>query len=205
MKESCAIMAAKTRFSDIEISITRLNEEDREELSSFSCGVDKLDDFFHNDIFLCSKYHYFSSYCARKVDTGEIIAIFTLSNDAMIIDNSDDKEEFIQQSSSRVNDEYIPIFRSQTSFPAINIGHLGVRKDMQSKGVGEQILDFVTNTFISYDITGCQFITVDSLNSEDKRANKFYSRYGFLYQTDTDIALPTRRMYLTLELYRIEA
>jgi len=76
---------------------------------------------------------------------------------------------------------------------------------MQSKGVGEQILDFVTNTFISYDITGCQFITVDSLNSEDKRANKFYSRYGFLYQTDTDIALPTRRMYLTLELYRIEA
>ena len=70
-----------------------------------------------------SKYHYFSSYCARKVDTGEIIAVFTLSNDAMIIDNSDDKEEFIQQSSSRFNDEYIPIFRSQTSFPAINIGH----------------------------------------------------------------------------------
>ena len=173
MKESCAIMAAKTRFSDIEISITRLNEEDREELSSFSCGVDKLDDFFHNDIFLCSKYHYFSSYCARKVDTGEIIAIFTLSNDAMIIDNSDDKEEFIQQSSSRFNDEYIPIFRSQTSFPAINIGHLGVRKDMQSKGVGEQILDFYNTWYTPQNMTTVVIGDVDTQKALDLIKTKF--------------------------------
>lgn len=90
----------------------------------------------------------------------------------------------------------------QTSFPAVNIGHLGVRKDMQSKKIGEKILDFILHTFISYDVSGCQFITVDSLNNP--RTNKFYCNYGFFYQTNTDMYKPTRRMYLHIELYRYD-
>lgn len=193
-------MEGKTLYSDIEISIDRLREEDNYELSSFSCGVDELDKFFHNEIMICSKYHYFSPYCAKNILNNEIVAIFTLANDVVILYNSDDKDEFIEQSSYKINDEYIPIFQQQTSFPAVNIGHLGVRKDIQSKGIGEQVLDFILNTFIAYDVSGCQFITVDSLNNP--KTNKFYARNGFLFQTNMDMNNLTRRMYLPIELYR---
>ncbi len=193
-------MEERTLSSDIEISIERLREEDSCGLSSFSCGVDALDTFFHDEILICSKYHYFSSYCARSIADGEIVAVFTLANDAVILGNSDDKDDFIEQSSCKINDEYIPIFQQQTSFPAVNIGHLGVRSDMQSKGIGEQVLDFILNTFIAYDVSGCQFITVDSLNNPD--TNKFYVRNGFSFQTNSDMYKPTRRMYLPIELYR---
>ena len=195
-------MEEKTQSSDIEISIDKVREEDSQELSSFSCGKKELDSFFHNELLVCSKYHYFSSYCARNVESGEIIALFTLANDAILIDNSGDKEDFIEQASCTINKEYVPIFQIQTSFPAVNIGHLGVRTDMQSKGVGEKILDFILNTFLVYDIAGCQFITVDSLN--DPRTNKFYLKNGFSYQTMTDFYSPTRRMYLPIALYRDE-
>lgn len=179
-----------------------MTEEDSWELSSFSCDVEDLDKFFHEEILICSKYHYFSSYCARNIENGEIVAVFTLANDTVILDNPDDKEDFMEQCSYKINQEYIPIFQSQTSFPAVNIGHLGVRKDLQSKKIGEKILDFILNTFIEYDISGCQFITVDSLNNA--RTNTFYARNGFFFQTDTDMYKPTRRMYLPVELYRDE-
>lgn len=105
-------------------------------------------------------------------------------------------------SKSRIDNEYIPTFEKQTSFPAINIGHLGVRTNIQSKGVGEQILDFVLYTFSNYNISGCQFITVDSLNN--KRTNKFYVRNGFANQTNSDSYNPTRRMYLPIQLFQPE-
>lgn len=52
---------------------------------------------------------------------------------------------------------------------------------------------------IDYNISGCQFITVDSLNNP--RTNKFYLKYGFINQTNTDINKTTRRMYFPLKIY----
>lgn len=196
-------MEEQIQSSIIDISIERLKTEDSEELSSFSCGVQELDSFFHNEILICSKYHYFSSYCARTVSDSKIVAIFTLANDIVALGSSEEKDDFIRETSFKIQDEYISIFQAQTSFPAVNIGHLGVRKDMQLCGIGEQILDFILNTFVSYNISGCQFITVDSLNNP--KTNKFYCRNGFLFQTDTDMYKATRRMYLPIELYRSEA
>ena len=112
--ESSGTMEEKTQSSEIEISIKKLREEDSNELTSFSCGVNELDNFFHNEILICSKYHYFSSYCARNIANNEIIAIFTLANDAVILDNPDDKDDFIEQSSYKIQKEYIPIFQIQT-------------------------------------------------------------------------------------------
>ncbi len=196
-------MEEKIQSSDIDIRINKLTEEDIEKLSSFSCGNDKLDDFFHNEIYICSKYHYVSAYCVKDVQSDEIVAVFTLANDAVVIgDVNDDLEDFIQMSALRINEEYLPVFKQQTSFPAINIGHLGTRADLQSKGIGTKVLDFVLTTFINYDIAGCQFITVDSLNNE--KTNKFYMKNGFSNQTNNDMTHDTRRMYLPIELYRHE-
>lgn len=193
-------MEEKIQFLDIEINIERLKEEDNKQLFSFSCGVKELDEFFHNEILICAKYHYLSAYCVRNKFSHEILAVFTLANDAVIISNSSDKDDFIVDSSCKMPAEYIPLFKLQTSYPAVNIGHLGVRKDMQSKGIGQQVLDFILQTFICYDISGCQFITVDSLNNP--RTNKFYLKNGFSCQTDSDMYKSTRRMYLPIVLYR---
>ncbi len=200
MIELSVTMEERIQYSEIEISIERLREENSDELSSFSCGVDELDNFVRNEILICSRYHYLASYCVRDVANGEMVAVFTLANDAVVLGNSNDRTDFIEQSSGKVAEEYVPIFQKQTSFPAVNIGHLAVRKDMQSRGIGRKVLDFVLATFISYDVSGCQFITVDSLNNS--RTNKFYQSNGFINQTNMDAYEPTRRMFLLIELYR---
>ena len=71
---------------------------------------------------LCIKHHYITAYCVRDIQNNEIVAIFTLSNDSVVIDNIEDKEDFVLESKVKINDEYIPTFEKQTSFPAINIG-----------------------------------------------------------------------------------
>lgn len=186
--------------SDIEIFIEELTEEDNKELASFSCGEEELDKFFHNEMLICSKYHYIASYCARDKSNGKIVAVFTLANDAVILGNPEDKADFMEQSSYKIPKEYKSVFEQQTSFPAVNIGHLGVRTDVQSRGIGRSVLEFVLHTFISFKVSGCQFVTVDSLNNQ--RTNKFYASNGFNNLTDKDTKQSTRRMYLPIELYR---
>ena len=192
-------MVGKTQSSVIDITIEKLKEGDSTELSSFSCGVEKLDDFFHNEIFICSKYHYLSSYCAREKINNKIAAVFTLANDTVILKTEEDMTDFMSETKEVINDEYHHIFIQQTSFPAINIGHLGVRKDLQSKGIGSQILNFIVSTFTKYELSGCQFITVDSLNNS--RTNKFYQSRGFRLQTIHDMCKSTRRMYFPIIEY----
>lgn len=189
-------MEEKTQSSDINIIIEKLSDDDYRQLSSFSCGTEKLDGFFHNELEQCVKYKYLSAYCAKLSTTNEIIALFTLANDSVVIGQLNDKDDFITEMKEILNDEYAETFENQTSFPAVNIGHLGVRKDYQSRGVGRQIVEFVIYTFSKYDTSGCQFITVDSLNNP--RTNKFYLRNGFSNQTNSDIMSDTRRMYQAL-------
>mgnify|MGYP001717543597 CR=1 FL=1 len=152
--------------------------------------------FFVKQIETLLNYYYGLS---KNKQDNEIIAIFTLSNDSVVIDNIEDKEDFVLEAKNKISDEYISTFERQTSFPAINIGHLGVHKDCQSKGIGQQILDFVLYTFSNYNMSGCQFITVDSLNNP--RTNKFYLRNGFINQTNNDIHDLTRRMYQLIQLF----
>lgn len=80
---------------DIDFQIRLLTEEDFEKLSYFTCGVEELDNFFRTEIKEYMKYHYLSGYCAF-LNSGEIIAAFTLINDALMITNPYEKEEFIE-------------------------------------------------------------------------------------------------------------
>lgn len=195
-------MEEKIQYLDIDLSIEPLSIDDRLNVEGFSCGNNELDVFFHEEIFICAKHHYISAYCAKNKQNNELIAIFTLANDSVVIDNVD-KDDFIFESCIKISDEYISTFEKQTSFPAINIGHLGVRINLQSLGVGEQIIDFVLYTFANFQMSGCQFITIDSLNNP--RTNNFYMRNGFILQTNNDFQSVTRRMYLPIQIYKEEA
>lgn len=189
-------MAERILSSDIDILIERLQETDYSELQSFSCGTEELDNFFREELPLCVKYRYFAAYCAKERNSGELVAIFTLANDVVVVGSVEDKADFVEDVKFLMDDEYVQTFERQSSFPAINIGHLGIREDWQSKGIGSQIVDFILYTFSNYRLSGCQFITVDSLNNP--RTNKFYMNNGFVNQTNNDSVSHTRRMYMYL-------
>lgn len=184
-------MEGKTQYLDFNLSINTISESDAVPLSAFSCGCDEIDDFFHNEVFLCYKYGYLIPYKCTAKDSGEILGLFTLANDVLTLE-FEDKVDF-----PNLTFEYSDIFRHQPTYPAINIGHLAVRKDMQSKGIGRIIVDFIHMTFATRRISGCQFITVDALNNP--RTLSFYSdKLGFEFQTLSDMGKHTRRMYLDI-------
>lgn len=184
-------MEARTRFSASELSIAPITENDYDSLSDFCCGVDEIDNFIHNELPLCSKYKYLIPYKCIIRETGVIAGVFTLSNDLLALEY-EDKINF-----PNLPIEYDDIFSRQSSFPAVNIGHLAIRCAMQSHGLGQYIVEFVRMTFLSLRLSGCQFITVDALNNADTL--RFYQdRVGFEFQTLYDLNKPTRRMYLDL-------
>lgn len=190
-------MEARTRFSVTDLSINRLSDKD--DLKGFSCGVPELDSFFHDDARLCMKYKYVSVYVVRWKD--EIVSLFTLTNDSVLFASEQDKNDFLEDLCDIFNEEYKDVFIQQSAFPAINIGHLATKKEMQGLGIGTSIIYFVANTFLGYDMAGCQFITVDSLNNQ--ATNKFYLKNGFSFQTDNDAYNQTRRMYLPLKMFEV--
>ena len=117
-------------------------------------------------------------------------------NDALMITGADEKDIFIDDLRFEAESETVDFFSRQSSFPAINIGHLGVSEKVQCKEIGTAIIDLVADTFTKYRQAGCQFITVDALNNSD--TIRFYQLNGFSFQTNRDFYSITRRMYRIL-------
>ena len=180
---------------DIDFQIKLFTEHDYDCLAHFNCGVEDLDNFFHNEIKDCIAHNFIACYFALTPD-GTIIAAFTLMNDAVMITGSTEKEDFIDDLSYISTPEKINFFIRQTSFPAINIGHLGISSEYQGRGIGTAIIDFVAQTFATYRQAGCQFITVDAINNP--AVTNFYCTNGFYFQTNRDFYSSTRRMYRIL-------
>ena len=172
-----------------------MNDSDYEKMSEFSCGVIELDDFFRYEMKECVQRHYLSAYCAF-LNQNDIIAVFTLMNDALMIVGESEKNDFIEDLRFEAEENVVDFFNKQTSYPAINIGHLGTISSYQSKGIGTAIIDLVATTFNNFKQAGCQFLTVDALNNN--RAIVFYQRAGFSFQTNKDFYSLTRRMYRIL-------
>ena len=172
-----------------------MDSADYEHLSAFSCGVKALDDFFHFEVKECVRRHYLAAY-AVVLDSGEIVAAFTLMNDALMIGSQTEKEDFIYDLRFDTDEDVADFLNRQSSYPAINIGHLGILKEYQGAGIGSMIIDLVVSTYSEFHQSGCQFITVDALNNP--RTTKFYYMNSFCFQTNRDMNSSTRRMYRIL-------
>ncbi|MDE5644620.1 MAG: GNAT family N-acetyltransferase [Muribaculaceae bacterium] len=190
-------MEERTRFLDIksQIQIRLMNDADYANMSAFSCGVKTLDDFFQLEVKECVRRHYLSAYTVF-LDTGAIVAAFTLMNDALMIGSQTEKDDFIEDLKLETDEDVVAFLNRQSSYPAINIGHLGTLKDYQGLGIGSMIIDLVADTYAKHRQSGCQFITVDALNND--RTTSFYYKNSFGFQTNRDSASPTRRMYRIL-------
>ena len=99
-------MAARIQSSDIDIRIERLVEADVGLVSAFTCGNPELDHFFHNELFICADNHYLSAYCAKGMG-GELLTIFTLANDSIVLSDYEDEDDFIVEASCRINESYV--------------------------------------------------------------------------------------------------
>lgn len=172
-----------------------MDDADYENMSAFSCGIDELDRFFHHEVKECVRHHYLAAYCAF-VGTGQIVAAFTLMNDALMIGSQTEMEDFIDDLRLDTDNDIVDFFNRQTSYPAINIGHLGTLEEYQHRGIGTSIIDLVADTFSKNRQSGCQFITVDALNNVN--AIRFYLKNHFNFQTNRDMTCLTRRMYRIL-------
>lgn len=172
-----------------------MTDADFKNMSAFLCGVKELDNFFHLEVEECVKHHYLSAYCAF-LDSGEIVAAFTLMNDALMIVGQMEREDFIDDLRLEAESDIVDFINCQSSYPAINIGHLGTSLKYQNKGIGTAIVDLVVETFTNYKQAGCQFITVDALNN--RKSIQFYQGNSFSFQTNKDFYSQTRRMYRIL-------
>ena len=99
-------MAARIQSSAIDIKIERLVKADAGPVSAFTCGCDELDYFFHNEMFECVNNHYLSAYCAKSMNN-DLLAIFTLANDSIVLTDYEAKDDFILEAGCRINDTYL--------------------------------------------------------------------------------------------------
>lgn len=178
----------------------------KEELDSFSCGDNDLDEFFHQeaclyDEQLLGKTYFFAT---EKGGKDVIVCAFTLANDSI-------KAALIPNASRNKIQRKIPNSKRTRSYPAVLIGRLGVAKEFQATnhGIGSQVIDYIITWFLlPENKTGCRFIVVDAYNKDN--VLRFYEKNGFkfLYSTENlekeanhipaEEHLEARMMYLDL-------
>ena len=164
--------------------IVRLTQE--YPLKPFDCGNADLNDFLLHDAKAYSSHLLAVTYLLEN-DT-ELLAFFSVSNDRISINESD------KATWRKIKKEF-PHSKHRSDYPAVKIGRLGVNKKHQNEHLGRLIVNFVKDTFITNNRTGCCFVTVDALPS----AVNFYEQNGFhlLRKSDRDNA-ETVPMYFNL-------
>ncbi len=154
----------------------------------FSCGDEDLDEFFHKDSIeggkelLCVTYVFVD-------ENSEIIAYFSLSNDAI------KKDDLTRSGFSRVI-KYVSFAKRYSSMPAAKIGRFGIHKDKKRQGHGTFVLDYLKVWFTHSNKTGCRFLVVDAYNKDE--VTSFYIKNGFKFLTTDDSSEEARIMYFDL-------
>jgi GNAT superfamily N-acetyltransferase len=131
----------------------------------------------------------------------DIVAIVALGCDKLELDSTD-KEELQMGFFPKpdIDYNYQQTFWAKSSYPAIEITYLAVRKDKRHLGIGEYIIEAVAQRALDgrYNIAGCQFLTVEAYNRGDTSAVGFYSRCDFIAAEEPNPNKETLRMYKTI-------
>ena len=177
-----------------------------QDLASFHCGDDDLDDFFVNDAFLYSKQLLGKTYFfMTNDDEPKIVGAFTVANDSI-------KASLISKSTRNKLQRKIPSSKRTRSYPAVLIGRLGVASSLRGLSIGSDMLDYIKEIFSDdNNRTGCRYVVVDAYNNPN--VLKFYEKndFKYLYLTEDeeketfgltkDERLNSRMMYFDLIAY----
>ena len=173
--------------------------EDASLLSEFNCGLDVMDRFIHSSLQWCIDYHYCIVYAVK--DNEEIVGIVALGCDKLELDTSD-KEE-LQMGffpKPEIDFNYRDTFWAKSSYPAIEITYLAVKKEKRHLGIGEYIIEAIGQRALDprFNLAGCQFLTVEAYNRGESSAVGFYNRCDFIAAEEPNPNKETLRMYKTI-------
>lgn len=154
-------------MTETQLIIRRMGADDNR--PPFSCGCNPdLDEFFHTDSIIGTRELISVTYAVE--DNGVVVAFFCVSNDS--IRSEDTTKSRFKKLSSIIHSS-----KRYKNIPAVKIGRLATRENLQSQGIGKNILDFMKVWLTDGNKTGCRFIVVDAANNE--RSIKFYKNNGF--------------------------
>lgn len=137
-----------------------------DQLAAFDCGKPRLNDFLAATA--CRMHMVrlsFTSVVFHRDSQGPV-AYFTLSNDSIPLTDSEKFELDLADT-------------GLSSFPAVKIGRLAVRGDLQGAGVGKYVVSqLILGTVVGSDaFSAARFIVLDADNEPDVLG--FYRRLGF--------------------------
>lgn len=159
--------------------VVKLNPEHN--VQGFSCQDKNITNFIKNksqnfnDELLSITYVFI-----HKDDPTEILAYYTVSNDALVIHN------LPRTRKERVAKNIPFLKRYIDTFPAIKIGMLGRHERKLVKGSGPLIINHIIGWIVKENtFSACRFIVVDAHNVEP--ILKMYSNIGFqlLFSSET--------------------
>lgn len=178
-------MNAEDILSDFEIR--KLNRG--QQVSTFDCGDEDLNDFIINDAPLYSKSLLSTTYILVDKNTEKVAAYFSVANDRISIQDFPSNTDFNRFRKHRFVNE-----KRLKSYPAIKICRLGIDKSMQGHQIGTFLIDFVATLFTDDSKSGCRFMTVDAYS----QAIPFYLKNDFAFLSSEDEGQRTRLMYFDL-------
>ena len=159
----------------------------------FDCGNSDLNDFWVEssaktpNASLFQKEHLSVTYLVEDVQSGVVMAYFSLLNDKIERAVSDPK---VWNKLSR----HIPNPKRRSSYPALKVGRLAVSNAAQRSGLGKMILTFLQIWYFKNTPSGCRYLTVDAL----RESVDFYQKCHFSPLVDPDPDDDTVLMFFDL-------
>lgn len=159
------------KFAPRDFVASLLAEGDREQLASFSCGDDDLNDFVRTDAFRLGQSKVVQTYVMRHAQSEDrILGFVSLLADAVRLQPKERKLLRLRH-------------RDHPAIPALKIARLGCSLDFQGAGVGKALLRFAfVSGLASSETVGLRLLTVDAYPD----AAAFYERHGFVRNTHKD-------------------
>ncbi|MDB5686338.1 MAG: family N-acetyltransferase [Rhizorhabdus sp.] len=143
--------------------------------SDFTCGNDRIDDYFRETVSQDVKRKYATCNVARDVATDRVAGFYTLSSSNVPVND-------VPESLAGKLPRYPTV-------PAVLIGWLGRHKDYAGLGLGEALLFDAIKTVATAPI-GAHAIFADAI---DDKAASFYGAFGF-----TPLIARPRTLYLPM-------
>ena len=150
-----------------------------DKLIKFDCDDKHINKCFRKKAMDYSSQFLIRSYCfINKNNFDEVICAYCLSNDSVNLSG------LPLEIKKRFQNKF-PRGKGLTSYPAIKIGRLGVRKEY-SKGeahIGTQLLNYIKYKCLEFGVnSACRYLVVDSYNKENNL--NFYTSNGFDFLMD---------------------
>lgn len=170
-----------------EYIIRTLGED--ENVKTFSCGDEDLDDFILNESAAYTKAMISATHVVINKHTDQIVAYFSLANDKLSVNEFNSNSEFNRFRKKRFQHE-----KMLKSYPAVKLCRLGIATSEKGKGLGSLLLNMLFAMFCSQKNSGCRFVTVDAY----KTAVPFYEKNGFDLMTKKESRSDTLPLYFDL-------